>query len=76
VSVVIAMEIKAKLLTIKEAAEILYVHVNTVRRRSDPGILKSCRVDLHSNRRITEYDVNALLSDKLENHEYIPDRVS
>jgi excisionase family DNA binding protein len=49
------------LLTIAEAAEILNVHVNTVRRWSNKGILETYRIGPRRDRRLKQGDVDKLL---------------
>jgi excisionase family DNA binding protein len=49
------------LLTVGEAARLLQVHVNTVRRWSNLGILKSYRVGSRSDRRFHKEDIIKLL---------------
>jgi excisionase family DNA binding protein len=49
------------LLTIAEAAELLNVHVNTVRRWSNKGILETYRIGPRRDRRLRQRDVNKLL---------------
>jgi len=49
------------LLTIAEAAELLNVHVNTVRRWSNKGVLKTYRLGSRGDRRLKRGDINKLL---------------
>jgi excisionase family DNA binding protein len=49
------------LLTIAEAAEILNIHVNTVRRWSNKGIIETYRVGPRGDRRLRQGDVDKLL---------------
>ncbi len=49
------------LLTIAEAAEVLNVHINTVRRWSNKGILKTYRIGSRGDRRLRRRDINKLL---------------
>ena len=44
-------------LTTSEVAEMLHLHVNTVRRWSDSGLLKPCRIGPRGDRRFIEVDV-------------------
>jgi len=48
--------IRPKLLTTRQAAEILNVHENTIRRWSEKGIIKSYRIGPRADRRFTESD--------------------
>jgi excisionase family DNA binding protein len=52
--------VQPKLLTTKQAAQILNVHENTVRRWSKRGIIKSYRIGSRSDRRFAEADINTL----------------
>ena len=49
------------LLTTAEAAELLNVHVNTVRRWSNKGILETYRIGSRGDRRLRQGDVDKLL---------------
>lgn len=49
------------LLTTAEAAELLNVHVNTVRRWSNKGILETYRIGSRGDRRLRRGDVDKLL---------------
>ena len=49
-----------RLLTTKQAAEILNVHENTVRRWSERGIIKPYRIGPRADRRFTESEIYAL----------------
>ena len=59
---------RPRLLTTRQAAQILNVHENTVRRWSERGIIKHYRIGPRSDRRFTEAEVNALNSRIHENH--------
>ncbi len=63
-----SFEIGDKLLTPKQAAEILLVHEHTVRRMCDSGILTALRLGQGRHRRIPERDVNRLKSHMLKNN--------
>jgi len=52
------------LLTIAEAAELLNVHTNTVRRWSNKGILETYILGSRNDRRFKHRDVNKLLRKK------------
>jgi excisionase family DNA binding protein len=52
----------SKLLTVKEAAQILHVHENTLRRWADQGILSAFRIGPRGDRRLQEDDVNEIKS--------------
>jgi len=49
------------MLTISEAARVLNVHVNTVRRWSKQGLIKSYRIGSRGDRRFHRKDVDNLL---------------
>jgi excisionase family DNA binding protein len=50
------------MLTVKDVAVILNIHVNTVRRWSDQGILKSYRITSRGDRRFRQQDIASFLS--------------
>jgi excisionase family DNA binding protein len=50
------------MLTVKDVAVILNIHVNTVRRWSDQGILKSFRITSRGDRRFRQEDIIGFLS--------------
>jgi excisionase family DNA binding protein len=50
------------MLTISEVARILNVHINTVRRWSNQGILKSYRIGSRGDRRFRHEDVDKLFT--------------
>lgn len=49
------------MLTVKEAAQLLYVHENTVRRWTEQGILKTYRIGPRGDRRFRAEDITRLL---------------
>lgn len=51
------------LLTIREAAEFLHVHTNTLRRWSDIGLVSSYRICERGDRRFSKEDLMRFLSD-------------
>lgn len=51
------------LLTTSEAARMLHIHINTARRWSNRGILKSCRLGPRRDRRFRRVDITNLLAD-------------
>lgn len=53
---------RRRLLTTGEAAAMLNVHENTVRRWSDRGILGSFRIGSRADRRFIETEVNGLIA--------------
>ncbi len=48
-------------LTVTEAARLLHIHVNTVRRWSNLGMIKSYRIGPRRDRRFWKEDLTALL---------------
>ena len=57
------------LLTVRDVARFLNIHVNTVRRWSDLGILKSYRIGPRGDRRFRREDIIAFLpQESRDNH--------
>jgi excisionase family DNA binding protein len=54
------------MLTTRELARLLNVHINTVRRWSDQGVLKSYRIGPRGDRRFSRDDVVSFLGDTLQ----------
>jgi excisionase family DNA binding protein len=50
------------MLTIKEVAILLHVHVNTVRRWSDRGLIKSYQINRRGDRRFRNKDLELFLT--------------
>ena len=50
------------MLTVSEVARLLSVHINTVRRWSNQGILKAYRVGSRGDRRFRREDIASFLS--------------
>jgi len=50
------------LLTARQVAQLLNVHVNTVRRWSDRGILKAYRIGPRGDRRFGRVDIDMFLT--------------
>jgi excisionase family DNA binding protein len=50
------------LLTARQVARLLNVHVNTVRRWNDRGILKAYRIGPRGDRRFNKADIDIFLS--------------
>ena len=48
------------MLTINEVAHLLNVHINTVRRWSNQGALKSYRIGPRGDRRFNREDINSV----------------
>jgi excisionase family DNA binding protein len=51
------------MLTIKDVALLLHIHVNTARRWSDQGILKSYRITRRGDRRFKQEDIARFLAE-------------
>ena len=51
------------MLTIKDVARLLNIHVNTARRWSDQGIIKSYRISCRGDRRFRQEDIARFLAD-------------
>jgi excisionase family DNA binding protein len=51
------------MLTIKDVAHLLHIHVNTARRWSDQGILKSYRITRRGDRRFRQEDIARFLAE-------------
>ncbi len=54
------------MLTASELARLLNVHINTVRRWSNRGILKAYRVGPRGDRRFAKEDVDTFLAENVE----------
>ncbi len=50
------------MLTVGDAAHLLHVHINTVRRWSNNGILKAYRIGPRGDRRFKHEDISSFLS--------------
>jgi excisionase family DNA binding protein len=51
------------MLSVKEVAQLLHIHVNTVRRWSNQGILKSYRITQRGDRRFRREDIARFLAE-------------
>jgi len=56
-----------KMLTVSDVARLLSVHINTVRRWSNQGILKAYRIGSRGDRRFQQEDIASFLSEQTEN---------
>ena len=54
------------LLTARQVARLLNVHVNTVRRWNDRGILKAYRIGPRGDRRFNRVDIDIFLAGNIE----------
>jgi excisionase family DNA binding protein len=50
------------MLTVREVANLLHVHVNTVRRWSNRGLLKTYQINRRGDRRFRQVDVALFLT--------------
>jgi len=57
------------MLTVSDVANLLNVHINTVRRWSNQGILKAYRIGSRGDRRFRQDDVASFLSEQKEGGE-------
>ncbi len=67
------------MLTISNVAHLLNVHINTVRRWSNQGILKAYRIGSRGDRRFQQKDINSFLSQKskkVTEEETIPQQIN
>jgi excisionase family DNA binding protein len=55
------------MLTARELARLLNVHINTVRRWDESGMLKSYRIGTRGDRRFSREDVALFLAEKYGN---------
>jgi excisionase family DNA binding protein len=51
------------MLTVREVAELLHIHTNTVRRWSDQGVLRAYRIAHRGDRRFRREDVARFLAE-------------
>lgn len=51
------------MLTVREVADLLHIHTNTVRRWSDRGVLRAYRIAQRGDRRFRREDVARFLAD-------------
>jgi len=58
------------MLTVREVAKLLHIHVNTVRRWSDQGIIKSYRITSRGDRRFKREDITVFLAEFNEFNTY------
>jgi len=49
------------MLTVREVSQLLHVHCNTLRRWTDQGIVKACRIGPRGDRRFRAEDIAVLL---------------
>ncbi len=54
------------MLTVSDVANLLNVHINTVRRWSNQGILKAYRIGSRGDRRFRQEDIASFLSEQKE----------
>jgi len=56
-----------KMLTVSDVARLLNVHINTIRRWSNQGILKAYRIGSRGDRRFQQEDIANFLLEQTEN---------
>lgn len=57
-----------ELLTLREAANILKVHPNTLRLWDKKGVLKAVRIGIKKARRYRKEDIEAFINNQRNNH--------
>jgi len=58
----VSEQLPRRLLTVSEVAELLNVHVNTVRQWNDKGLIKSYRLGTRRDRRFSPADINGVIT--------------
>jgi len=53
------------MLTVRQLARLLNVHINTVRRWNDRGVLKAYRIGPRGDRRFSREDIDIFLAENL-----------
>ena len=56
---------KDSMLNVKQVARLLNIHINTVRRWSNQGILKAYRFGSRGDRRFKQEDIDLLLQEQM-----------
>lgn len=51
------------MLTVREVAQLLHIHNNTVRRWSDQGIIRTYRISRRGDRRFKQEDIAQVLAE-------------
>ena len=54
------------MLTVREASQLLRVHMNTLRRWSDQGIIRAYRIGPRGDRRFRMEDIAVLLAEEAQ----------
>ena len=62
---------KSALMTPKEAAEALYIHINTLRRWANEGIIRQYRIGPRGDRRFIRQDIIHFIEQLRENGGHI-----
>jgi excisionase family DNA binding protein len=55
--------VTGNMLTVREVANVLHVHPNTLRRWADKGIIKSYSITSRGDRRFMPQDINQFLTE-------------
>ena len=58
------------MLTTSDVAHLLNIHINTVRRWSNRGVIKTYRISSRGDRRFRQEDVSSFLSEQNNNIKY------
>ena len=61
----------SELVTPREAAKMLYIHINTLRRWGNEGIIKQYRIGLRGDRRFSRKEVFSLIQRLHDNGGYL-----
>lgn len=61
----------SEFMTPREAAQMLHIHINTLRRWGNMGILKQYRIGLRGDRRFVRGDITRFLKQLQENNGYL-----
>jgi len=59
----------SRMLTASEVADRLHVHINTVRRWSNQGMIKAYRIGPRGDRRFMEQDITNFVQEFATNHD-------
>ena len=57
-----------QLMKVQDVARLLNIHINTVRRWSNQGVIKACRIGPRGDRRFRQEDIALLLLEETEHY--------